>query len=170
MYFELNGIKTTLASFASYNESVTNIEGSSIVTMSSGRNIKQTSWTDKKKVKISGTGFFPIGLAALPVAVEMTLKLAHPVSVSSSSNSITITANRRIDAGYEPQCAAIVDGDIIKMSHTVVGSTFNITPHGQAQAYVVTYVPQIQVFCIKPPTESSDKNFNISWSIDLIQV
>jgi hypothetical protein len=138
--------------------------------MSNGRNLKQTSWTGKKKVLLSGNGFFPIGLAGIPVSTEMTLKLAHPVSISSSSNVISISANRRNDAGYEPECAAIVDGDIVKMPFTIIGDQVTIDLHGQADAYVATYVPQIQVFAVKPPSEASDNGFNISWSIELIEV
>ncbi|MGR8932215.1 MAG: hypothetical protein ACU836_16415 [Gammaproteobacteria bacterium] len=115
---------------------------------------------------ISGTGWMPDGLDGLDLTQLHDVYCIQSLSVASASNVITIPRNFRIDAGYEPQGATIIDGAPVETAVALAGSVATLTPVAGATQYQILYYPIIN------GALTLDRNFDEragewTWTIDV---
>ncbi len=104
----------------------------------------QQHWR-KLRVRVSGSGVVPAGLAGLDYTAQHTLKSNGTRAVQSVSNVITIPAARRTDTGYAPTGYAVVNGHYRPTDIALVGNVATLTVVTGASGYGVLYYPQLTV-------------------------
>jgi hypothetical protein len=162
---EIGAVKIPLPAVYNFSQSYEAIGGSALLRMMSGAGIKQSHW-NRLRTNISGGGLLPIGLSTVDFSVSHVLKCATPRLVYANSNVITIPANRRTDAGYEPYAFAFMPDHTLKsISLSVVNHVATCAVTSGAVAYAVGYTPQFTAF-MNPPNESYDvTNAEPSWDL-----
>ncbi|GAF87355.1 unnamed protein product, partial [marine sediment metagenome] len=99
MNFILGGLPVPLYAAANFQQDYETFGGFSDVRLAGGGVVRQTNW-QKIRTSLSGDGWIPDGLSDLDYSSYMTLSSGAPRSKAAPSNVITITADRRTDAGY----------------------------------------------------------------------
>ena len=160
----VNSAVLTLYEALQYSQTFENIGGNILHRTLDGTGVKQTNWS-KIKTTLSGSGGLPLGFTSLDYSGVITMKCGVQRSVTSASNVIAIPAGRRADSGYTPVAKKRVDGFFVDAVVSMVGNTATVTLDAAAEAYMVLYFPEINVF-MNDPSESFDVGAaSTGWSI-----
>lgn len=127
---------------------------------------------NKVGTRLSGSGPIPPGLLSLDFTASLLLKCAAERAINSASNAITIPAERRADAGYEPWGRAQIDN---RWSPTPVAMSTNLatlTPVAGADLYQVLWFPEFQVFVENGGvSENNDLHrAETGWELSMLQI
>ena len=159
-----DGVSSVVMSFyeaLGYTQTYERIGGRTTFRTLDGAAVKQQNWT-RLKTNVSGNGGIPAGMSGLDYTLPITIKCGAPRAVNSSSNVITLPANRRTDVGYTPYGYKRVDGFMVPASVSVVGNIVTVDTGGDA--YSVAYYPEIEVL-MDDPSDGYDWGSNsASWS------
>jgi hypothetical protein len=132
--------------------------------LANGTLVRREAWADKLVTSISFDGFDLAGMSTLDFSQTITLKCIAPRSVTSSSNVIDITADRRSDTGSAPYGKALVGYTWVDTSVSMSVNEATLGVVSGASLYKVFYYPQFDAF-FNEPRESSSSGLNSTWSI-----
>jgi len=188
MWFELsdgvNSVSVTFVESLDYSQSYSNIGGSTVTRLMSGRGVKQSNWS-KLATTISGSGMLPPGLSTLDYTGIMVLRCGAPRSVVSLSTAVALPAYRkdiygqptaavdfRLDDIYVPTAKAYVDNVWVKTTVSVSGNVASCAAVSGASRYRVDYFPELEVIIREEPEDSfsSSGGNSFSWSFSAEQV
>lgn len=146
-------------------QSIDLIEAKTLLRTLNGTGILQSRWK-KLQSTITGSGWLSDGLEAVNTDVAVTVACVASLSVASLTPVITIPRAFRVDSGYAPQGAAIVDGQSVATPVLLAGPVATLTPVAGASLYHVVYCPVINGF-ITISRQFDDANQAHSWTIEV---
>ncbi|AZZ92743.1 hypothetical protein EUZ85_19255 [Hahella sp. KA22] len=132
--------------------------------------IKQTLWSGKYRVTVSGSGWYPPGLQSVDFSGAVLLASIAPLSIVGGVGDIVIGADtdRRAEANYAPYAHAImIDGSRQDAELSVaVNGDCTITPVAGAVRYQVFWFPVMSLIFSDPPAENTDMSgITTSWEM-----
>lgn len=164
--FELGGVVVPLRAALNYDQQFEPVESASFRRMANGTGIKQTAWSGKLRVVLSGDGWAPIGLADLDYGSAMPLRCGMPEAVRANTAVIALPGARRTDAGYTPFAHAYMpDGSAVETAVAVVGDVATCTSVTNAIGYAVWYWPELTVIAQAPTRGASASRAEFTWQI-----
>lgn len=188
LWFELsdgsNSVTVSFVESLEYSQSYSNIGGSSVTRMMSGRGVKQSNWS-KLSTTISGSGMLPPGLSTLDYTGVLVLKCGAPRAVTSLTTSVALPAYRkdsygnatsvvdfRLDDIYFPKAQAFLNGAWVPTSISLTGNVATCGTVAGASKYRVDYFPEMEVIVPEEPTDSFTLTGtqSFSWSLKAEQV
>lgn len=127
---------------------------------------------NKVATRISGRGPVPPGLQSLDFTSSLLLKCAAERAINSASNAITIPAERRSDADYEPWGRAQVDNRWTPTPVAMATNLATLTPVAGADLYQVLWFPEFSVFVENGgPSENNDLHrAETGWELSMLQI
>lgn len=162
--FIIDDLEIPVLSCLDFNQDYDTISAFTTLRSMNGTGYRQGTYT-KIKTTLSGSGDIPSGLSSINVAIPHVLKCAAPMSITSTSNIITLPSGRRTDTGYEPVCYALVDGLSVDTDYTIIGNVATLDTVVGASAYQIVYVPELNVL-IEPIKESVNmRQSSYSWTL-----
>jgi len=168
-FFEIDGITVPLQSVIDFTQGYDDFGSSVVHRMMDGSGKKQSNWT-KIKTTLSGRGWIPAGLDGVDYSGSVLLKCAAAKMITSASNVIVLTADRRSDTDYEPRGYAIVDGQRVDTTISLPANTATLGVVAGASSYQVEYFPQITVFAKLSSSDATVTEANYSWRIEAEEV
>jgi len=108
---------------------------------------------------------------SVDVGTAAVLSCVKPTAIYSTSNVITLPADRRSDTDYEPWATAqTIDGKIVDTTISIVTNTATLGAVSGALQYIVHYYPKFTAFISEPPSESvQDADGSWAWSVTFRQ-
>lgn len=141
------------------------LDARTILRTLNGTGVLQSRWR-KLASTISGSGWLPDGLDALDTTQAVTVACIEPLSVASPHPVITLPRAVRIDSGYAPQGAALVDGQIIATPTALAGLVATLTAVPGAVQYHVVYYPVLTGF-VTVSRQFDDGSQTHDWTMTL---
>ena len=172
MSFQLGAITLPVVAGFDLDQSYEQIGGEAIFRASSGRGIKQATWS-KLRITTSGTGWIPSGLEALDYTAQMTLKCIVPKGISAvlATRQATLPTGRRSDSGFIPFGTAILsDGRHVSTPATMAGHVATLDAVAGAVAYQANYYPELTVWAMRPETSGNLSDASYQWQITCEEV
>lgn len=133
--------------------------GAADIVLSGGKPVRMRHWS-KRLITIAGTGWMATGLDALDWDAEHELRCSAPLRLSSTSTTLTLTADVRPDEPVTAQ--ALVGGEWQAATASVSGRAVTITPVAGATLYTVAWFPKFTVLCTPPPEGYAG---DVSWQL-----
>ena len=165
MNFILNGIVVNLVAASDFTQSYQRVGGGRARRRTQNGTLKTSQHWTKVATELSGSGNIPFGLSDLDYSQDMTLSCGSPRSITSVSNIIAISANRRSDQDHTPYGFAIFKDRAVSTPASIAANTATLTPVEGALSYTVSYFPEI-VVAVEEPVESLNRASGLfSWSI-----
>ena len=166
--FWLGGIKVIEHASLSFNQAYSSKRVSTDHQMGDGGTIRQTliGTENKLRTQINGWGWMPLNLAGLDYSQPMLLKCFDPRIVAGASETITLPAARRSDAGYTPIGYAMVgDEEILTTIDNITDDVATLVTMPGATSYHVQYVPEITVLATLTENYQSEPD-RYYWTLD----
>ena len=161
--FQLDGLIFPDVAKKDFNQTYEPLGGRTVHRMGDGTAALQQSFS-KIKTVLTGQGWTPGGLDNLDYTQAMLLKCAAPRIQTSTSNIMTIPADRRSDGDFVPIGFAVVDGVQVETTIGIVVDLATLGVVSGASSYQVQYYPEITVYA--EFDESSDlSNANYNWTL-----
>lgn len=111
-----------------------------------GSLLPQRAWPLDRNFKlattISGGGRLPAPLDHLDRGDTVEIECAEPRHISGTTTAITLPAGRRSGGIYAPKGYALVDGELVATSISIVGNAATLGAVSGAQHYEVRYWPK----------------------------
>jgi hypothetical protein len=147
------------------------VRGATSRRTAAGGNILRVGWDGKLRTIISGSGLIPAGLQTLDYSAALTLSCIQHRAVNSATNTITIPAARRTDAGSTPYGRALVGDVWVPTAVTgIVSNVATLTAVSGATQYQCVYFPELSVHA-EPPTEDKPRHGPVfGWTLEAEEV
>lgn len=158
---KLGGVEIPIESLTDITENISPLSAETVLRMSDGTGVKQTAWSNKYIIDISGSGYTPLVLNGLDYAASMTLECTTPLSVHGALNIVTLPSARRSDV--DVVCFAVVNGRAVRTGKSISVNTCTIDTVSGAVGYFANYWPTFTVFASRP--KESQGRGGRSWSI-----
>jgi hypothetical protein len=130
---------------------------------SKGAGVKFRHWNRKMAITVSGSGLLPPGLSGLDYDQPLELLCTKPLSVSTSSPSVTLTSDIRPD---QPAWAFAYVGERWQPCEvTVVDLVATFTSVPGATRYQVCWMPKFMVL-MSAPDEAMDRSHDWSFTAE----
>ena len=168
-FFEIDGVTVPLQSVVDFTQGYEDFGSSVVHRMMNGDGKQQYNWS-KIKTTLSGRGWIPAGLDGVDFSGSVLLKCAAHKTITSASNVIVLTADRRSDTDFEPRGYAIVAGNRVDTTISLPVNTATLGVVAGATSYQVEYFPQISVFAKLTSSDVAVTEANYSWVIKAEQV
>lgn len=123
------------------------------------------AWSGKLRTVIRGHGWAPSGIEGIDYGQDVVIKCAAPRVISSTSNVITIPSARRSDTGHTPTATAIVAGQLVATTISLVGDVATLGVVSGASVYRVQYYPQIIARAVLDDQGTDTGAATHSWSL-----
>ena len=157
-------------SFNSISQTYEKLSARNDSRLAGGGLVRRTAWSGKIMTSISLSGTHVPGLDGIDFNDALVIRCVAPVGVSSTSNVITITADRRTDTGSDPYGMAFVPGNgWVDTPVSMGGNDATCTIVGGATIYKVFYFPEFTALFTEPK-ESSSGGLNTSVTISGQQI
>ena len=168
-FFELGGVSVALHANLEFRQQYRPVVSANTRRMMDGSLNKQSNWT-RVGTSLSARGWVPHGLDGLDYSSPLLMKCGAPRAITSASNILTIPAERRADAGYEPQAYAIKNGEQIETSIGIATNTATLGIVVGAEFYQVVYFPEITVYADPPAQDLDVHAAEYGWTLRAEQI
>lgn len=100
----------------------------------------------KLKSTISGSSWLPVGLDGISKNTAVAVSCVAPLCIAEADNAITLPHSYRTDAPYAPFGIAIVNGQPVETTASMVGQVCTLGTVAGASQYQVNYYPILTGF------------------------
>lgn len=128
----------------------------------------QENWAAKRSTTISGSGWIPAAFSSINFSADVEISCIALEAVQGATTTLTLPAARRTDAG--PYGFAIVNGQEVPTSISIVTNTATLGAVTGASLYIVKYYPKFTAHCKRPRRGLSRSDATYSWSLEAEEV
>lgn len=162
------GVEIALQTFPVTQE-YSPLEGATLHRKLNGAGVKQTHWR-RLATSIAGEGWAPAALAGVDWSAAVEISCIAPRAISSATVNATLPAARRSDLTTNVYCCAVVNGELVETSVSVLVNAATATAVSGATSYQFYYYPKLSCLSSGPSESLNLSGAAYSWTLTAEEV